>query len=184
MPSHKAETIGSRVREARKKAGLSQAELAKLCNVTQATIQKIETSRSANSRFLSIVWARLGLPLVELDPGYSADIASLRDRGLTIIEAKDPRPASQPRPLSAAAGEFEIRWQDEPPTWHAYDIVDLHYGRAIDKQTGREGVAIMWRLRDGSYLIGVIDAETARRSLKLGHFQTIVEQAAAASPKR
>jgi transcriptional regulator with XRE-family HTH domain len=58
--------IGARVRKARKQAGLSQVELAKLCNVTQATVQKIETNRSANSKFLAKIWSQLNLPLEEI----------------------------------------------------------------------------------------------------------------------
>jgi transcriptional regulator with XRE-family HTH domain len=177
MASQRNRDIVERLRRARKQAGLSQVELAKLCNVTQATVQKIETGRSTNSRFLAKIWARLGLPLDELDPDYSSAV-SVSDKG-------GPGAHPAPRSLSAAAGDYDIQWESGPPVWQAYDVVDLHYGRAISKETGREGVAIMWRLRDGSYLIGVIDAETARRSLKLNQFQTIVEElTAAASPKR
>jgi transcriptional regulator with XRE-family HTH domain len=180
MPSQKHREIGDRVRKARKQAKLSQVELAKLCNVTQATVQKIETGRSTNSRFLPKVWARLGLPLIELDPGFH-EIATSKPDDREVAA----RPAPQPRPLSAAPGsEYTIEWDSESPTWHAYDVVDLHYGRAINKETGREGVAIMWRLRDGSYLIGVTDAETAHRAANLHHFQTIAAEGAAASPKR
>jgi transcriptional regulator with XRE-family HTH domain len=74
---------GARVRKARKAKRLSQAQLAKLCNVTQATVQKIETGRSINSRFLPKIWAGLGLPLEELDPAYKANGAA------TAIENDD-----------------------------------------------------------------------------------------------
>jgi transcriptional regulator with XRE-family HTH domain len=70
--AHKArESIGARVRQARKQVGLTQVKLAERCGVAQATVQKIETGRSANSRFLPKIWVQLGLPLVELDPGFA-----------------------------------------------------------------------------------------------------------------
>jgi transcriptional regulator with XRE-family HTH domain len=176
MAAQKAESVGLRVRKARKRAGLSQAELAKLCNITQATVQKIETSRSTNSRFLPTVWARLGLPLPEL---LGLDVKHVGSDVTVMTEAKSP-PA-----FNTTAGDYELIWESQKPTWRAFDIVDLHYGQAVSKS--RIGVAIRWQLRDGTYLIGVMDIETARRAS--ASFLRVLEQIAAAetgeaSPKR
>jgi transcriptional regulator with XRE-family HTH domain len=77
-------STGARVREARKLAGLTQVKLAKRYGVTQSTIQKIETGRSTNSRFLPVVWARLGLPLAELDPGFAQAQLEAEASAITI----------------------------------------------------------------------------------------------------
>jgi transcriptional regulator with XRE-family HTH domain len=58
--------IAGRLRRARRQAGLTQADLALLCGMTQATVQKIEAGHSTNSRFLPKIWAQLNQPLNEL----------------------------------------------------------------------------------------------------------------------
>jgi transcriptional regulator with XRE-family HTH domain len=81
MTNKPSTNIGAQIRKARKAKGLTQSELAQQAGVTQATVQKLETGRSTNSRYLPQIWAGLGLPLEELNPAFKADgrASSTRD---------------------------------------------------------------------------------------------------------
>jgi transcriptional regulator with XRE-family HTH domain len=83
--------LGGMIRKYREALGLSQAELGKAVGVSQATIDKIENGRTALSRFLPRIAARLGIPLKQLDP---------------LIEVQQRQPGQQE---SDAAGPPEHR---------------------------------------------------------------------------
>lgn len=59
-----------KIRERREELGLSQAELAKEIDISQAAINKIENGGVSRSRFLPRIAKRLGIPLGDLDPDY------------------------------------------------------------------------------------------------------------------
>jgi len=56
------QTVGHLVRAGRLKKGVSQAKMARDLEISQATLQKIETGNSTRSKFLGPAWRYLGLP--------------------------------------------------------------------------------------------------------------------------
>jgi transcriptional regulator with XRE-family HTH domain len=120
--------IGARIRKARKTMGLSQAELAQRLGVTQATIQKIETSRSTNSRYLAKVVAGVGLPLEELDPVFKS-VSLTREEQELVEWAKTDGAATASDPIDQIEDT----------------LIDLlRQVRALRKQTSR----LTWIIRN------------------------------------
>ena len=67
-----------KIRERREALGLSQAELAKRADISQAAINKIESGKVARSRFMPRLAKILSIPLVELDTDFDADLIRKR----------------------------------------------------------------------------------------------------------
>lgn len=71
MDTKGAGTIGARVIQARKRAGLTQAQLAKAAGVTQQTISFIESDRAAASKHVGAIADALGVSAEEIALGVS-----------------------------------------------------------------------------------------------------------------
>lgn len=82
-------TFGDRVREARTRRGLSQAELARLAGIAQPTLAQMETGRNEGSKKVALLAAVLGVNPVWLTTGRgprdSNDVASSIS-GVPLIE--------------------------------------------------------------------------------------------------
>lgn len=65
----KNRSVGERLREARKRRGLTQAALAKLAGCTQSALSDLECGRNANSRDIPVLAAVLGVASLWLSTG-------------------------------------------------------------------------------------------------------------------
>ena len=77
---------GIRLREARKRAGLTQEELAARAKVSQSTITNIERGRYLNSRHTVALAQVLGVDPVFLETGKESRIHSSREYITEIME--------------------------------------------------------------------------------------------------
>lgn len=86
-------TIGTRIREARKRAKLTQAQLASRVGMRQATLSELETGESAGTTLLASLAAALGVNALWLETGKglpdqaSGSTAAQEKRGAHMILA-------------------------------------------------------------------------------------------------
>jgi transcriptional regulator with XRE-family HTH domain len=66
-------TIGRRIKERRLERGETQQAIGKACGLSQNSMMKIEKGATQNSRFVTKIWAYLGLNLVELSDLYRSE---------------------------------------------------------------------------------------------------------------
>jgi phage repressor protein C with HTH and peptisase S24 domain len=72
------ETAGDKIRKRREELGWSQKRLGtEAGGISQATVEKIEKGQTTRSKFMPLIASRLGIPLVELDPGLAGMPESL-----------------------------------------------------------------------------------------------------------
>lgn len=106
---------GIRIRNARTKKGLSQADLGRKVGISQVAVKKIESGDTRQSKYLPRIAAELEIDLAELDPGLepSAKIPSVG-----FIEDTFHR-GRRDFPIYAAAegGVGEIIRSPEPVDW-------------------------------------------------------------------
>ncbi|MHD0644883.1 helix-turn-helix domain-containing protein [Pseudomonas aeruginosa] len=62
-------SVGKRLKDARKAVGISQAELAKMCDLTQSAVSDIEREKSSTSIFLPQIANALGVSAIWLATG-------------------------------------------------------------------------------------------------------------------
>jgi transcriptional regulator with XRE-family HTH domain len=62
-------SIGSRIREARKSANMTQQQLADKSGLKQAALSELETGESAGSKYLASIAAALGVSALWLETG-------------------------------------------------------------------------------------------------------------------
>jgi len=125
-------TIGERVRERRTERGLSQKQLANACGLSQNSVGKIEQGRTENSRFISQIWAYLGLDLAELNPVYEATGTAPAQNSFTEVQVSLVRKVRMIRQIS-------------------YEVV-----RMPDTGSG-QGVLITWITNNGASTSAVLD---------------------------
>lgn len=66
-------TIGENLKRFRKKAGLSQADLAKLARVSQQLVSQIERGENGSTKELPAFADVLGVPVSSIDPKFQAE---------------------------------------------------------------------------------------------------------------
>src|SRR5262252_22073 len=82
-----AAEIGRRVRARRIERKQSQEDVAAACGLSQNSVGKIEQGRTENSRFISQIWAYLGLDLTELSDHYASEQNRARgNEQFTMVE--------------------------------------------------------------------------------------------------
>lgn len=62
-------SIGTRIREARKSANMTQQQLADKSGIKQAALSELETGESAGSKYLASIAAALGVSALWLETG-------------------------------------------------------------------------------------------------------------------
>jgi transcriptional regulator with XRE-family HTH domain len=87
------ETLGSRIRHARERYGMSQAELARRIGISNTALNQIESGKTQNPGVVHIVAIARVL-------GVSTDALLL---GGTHADATEPRKPSRTRPRQAAS---------------------------------------------------------------------------------
>jgi transcriptional regulator with XRE-family HTH domain len=122
-------TIGRRIRTRRLARNETQETVGKACGLSQNSVMKIERGQTENSRFVTQIWAYLGLDLAEL-----SDIYRVIDKQLAINDQVD---VSVQRKAHLIAG---IR----------YEVVQL-------PQADSSGILITWTARNGATIAGVLD---------------------------
>lgn len=79
-------SIGERIRSARKRAGMTQSELAKKVGMKQATLSQLETGESEGSKLIVGLAHHLGVSAIWLQTGRGEP---------TLIKTPAPEPAPQ-----------------------------------------------------------------------------------------
>jgi transcriptional regulator with XRE-family HTH domain len=169
---NKEKSIGECVREAREAKGWSQARLARQIGLSQATLHKIESGISKNSRYIPVIWAQVGLSLDDLN-------RRLRQAGMTtaeshfvvnaerkIIGGSYPKRA-RVRPADDKEDIFEqfcaaVAAKLTRPTDYVdafavpQEAADAVLGTAQELKSGGHGIAIMFLREDGTELVTVM----------------------------
>lgn len=99
-------TLGERVAAARKHKGLTQDRLAKLCGVTQQTIQKLEDGRARRSSALADICIETGVSLRWLARGEGQMLESQPARPDPVILSRAIRVLSFLAQMQAGAAAF------------------------------------------------------------------------------
>jgi transcriptional regulator with XRE-family HTH domain len=129
-----AAEIGRRVKTRRIERNLSQEDVAAACGLSQNSVGKIEQGRTENSRFITQIWAYLGLDLGELSDLYSP-----------------------PKPLSAAGNE-QLTMIEVSLLRKVHLIKEITYEvvRMPDVGSGH-GILISWIAKNGASISAVLD---------------------------
>ncbi len=90
--------LGESIRTARQRLGLSQAQLAEIAGVTQATIAKIEAGQTVRTRFLAEIGRALGVPAADMIDWHNRDAADAAvETSMATVAVRGSRiPASAP----------------------------------------------------------------------------------------
>jgi transcriptional regulator with XRE-family HTH domain len=161
------ETIGTKIRTRREQLKMSQAELARTVGVSQASIQKIESGETENSRYIPKLWARLGLPLRELDPIFPE-------------QERDFNPERTPTIRMLALELLRLSMENQDIT-HAKDAL-----LAVGEHDGApRAIAIHFIRSDLSVHVVTMTLEVARAlSDRLAHQLAEIDDRAPSSPGR
>jgi transcriptional regulator with XRE-family HTH domain len=122
-------TIGRRIRERRVERGETQEIIGKACGLSQNSVMKIERGQTENSRFVTQIWAYLGLDLAEL-----SDLYRVVDKQLAINE------------------QIEVSVQRK-----AHLIAAVRYEVVRLPQADSSGILITWTAKNGATIAGVLD---------------------------
>jgi DNA-binding XRE family transcriptional regulator len=152
-----AAEAGHRVRMRREELGMSQLMLAKAVGISQTTVQKIDTGESASSRFMPIIWAKLKLPLNELNPIFGNDDTSTQD-----VPNQPNSFDSQDQGYSGGQVVELLRVAMARETH--IKAVDVAFSRTVERDGGQVGVTMTVFRTDGTTLqifLGARQAEFA-----------------------
>ena len=72
-------SIGTRIREARKSANMTQQQLASKSGIKQAALSELETGESAGSKYLASIASALGVSALWLETGRGPRSSGIED---------------------------------------------------------------------------------------------------------
>ena len=169
--ANKEKSVGERVRDAREAKGWSQARLARQIGLSQATLHKIESGISKNSRYIPVIWAQVGLPLDDLN-------RRLRQAGMAAAESHFVVNAERKIIGGSYPKRAQVRPSDKDEIFDQFcaavaakltrpnnyvdafampqEAADAVLGTAQELASGGQGIAIMFLREDGTELVTVM----------------------------
>ena len=130
-----AAEIGRRVKARRLERKQSQEDVAAACGLSQNSVGKIEQGRTENSRFISQIWAYLGLDLGELNAVYDTAAATpMQENNFTEVQVNLVRKVRMIRHIT-------------------YEVVRM----PDNETTSGQGVLITWITSNGASISAVLD---------------------------
>lgn len=82
--------LGERLKYIRKVKGMSQIDLAKICNTTQQAIQQAEAGKARNPRYLHTLSLALDIPYewltMNLMPGRKNEMQGFSEKGKDVLD--------------------------------------------------------------------------------------------------
>jgi len=195
--AHKEKSIGECVRAAREAKGWSQARLARHIGFSQATLHKIETGLSKNSRYIPVIWAQVGLSLDDLNQRLRQSGVVAPESHFVIDGQHNFVGGSLAKPKALDAARDAFFHQQEPMNKEILaqvvraicaklakpddeliveEVIDAVLGTAQQLQSGGHGVAIKFERPDGSEFAVIMDNQLAE--LLCARLDTVVRPAA------
>jgi transcriptional regulator with XRE-family HTH domain len=138
-------TIGRRIKERRLERNETQEAVGKACGLSQNSVMKIEKGATENSRFVTQVWAYLGLDLGELSDLYRSEAQLANNDQIEVSVLRKV---------------------------HLIRAVKYEAVRIPDAGSG-SGILVTWTAKNGATIAGVIDrtmiAEAAAEFFRCAH---------------
>ncbi len=163
----------NRIRDARQQAGLTQAELGKLVDLSQQQIAKLEIGKQRLTADMATRMARvLNVGLNDIVPGEERFLVEFLGRvgagGVVVVypvHSRGPAPLEAPPMTPDGALALEVVGNGLFPVYKAGDLLILDPPEHLDMLTGEEVVAT---LASGQYMLRRLHPIAEGRYLLLG----------------
>lgn len=146
-------TLGERIKQARERAGLSQAALAQAAGIRQQTLSALEAGRAATTRSIVPLAEALGVPATWLERGGPETIEGPRRAASTDISWTDSGRTPNGEPVYRSLDEWLKSQGVNPSSMHVW----IQRGSAMEP-TLHEGDSIAVEIGDHDIVDGAIYA--------------------------